>query len=301
MKIIKKIKEMQRIADEARRKGKIIGLVPTMGYFHEGHLSLMREARRKSDLLVVSIFVNPTQFGEGEDFGSYPRNLKRDLRLAREIGVDVIFSPDVKEMYPKGFLTHVDVGEIGSILEGASRPGHFRGVATVVAKLFNVIKPYRAYFGQKDFQQSVVIKKMVKDLDMDVEIVVLPTIREKDGLATSSRNVYLTKKEREIAPILYKSLKMAEDLIKKGERDSNKIIKKMKELIKKERLIKSEYIVIADPETLKEVKRITPVRSPRQRRDIRPRRGRITSNGVNISLAAKIGRARLIDNITIKI
>lgn len=300
MKIIKTIRKMQRIADRAREKGEIIGLVPTMGYFHEGHLSLMREARRKSDLLVVSIFVNPTQFGEGEDFGIYPRDLKRDLRLAREIGVDVIFSPAVKEMYPEGFLTYVDVGEIGSILEGASRPGHFRGVATVVAKLFNATKPHRSYFGQKDFQQTVVIKKMVEDLNMDVEIVVLPTTREKDGLATSSRNVYLTKKEREIAPILYKSLKMAEELIKKGERDSKKIIRKMKELIGKEKLIKLEYIAITDPETLKEVKRTNPIRSPRQGRGIRPRRGRITSNGVNISLAAKIGKPRLIDNITIK-
>ena len=301
MKIIKKIKEIQRIADRAREKGEIIGLVPTMGYFHEGHLSLMREARRKSDLLVVSIFVNPTQFGEGEDFRSYPRDLKRDLKLAKEIGVDVIFSPDVKEMYPKGFLTYVDVGEIGSILEGAARPGHFRGVATIVAKLFHAVKPHQAYFGQKDFQQSVVIKKMVEDLDMDVEIVVLPTIREKDGLATSSRNVYLKEEERKAAPLLYKSLKLAEELIKKGERDSKKITRRMKELIGKEKLVKLEYIAITDPETLKEVKRINPIRSPRQRRGIRPQRGRITSNGVNISLAARIGRARLIDNITIKI
>ncbi len=279
MKIIKTIKEMQRIADRAREKEEIIGLVPTMGYFHEGHLSLMREARTKSDLLVVSIFVNPTQFGEGEDFRSYPRDLKRDLGLAREIGVDVIFSPAVKEMYPKGFLTYVDVGEISSILEGALRPGHFRGVATVVAKLFHAIKPHKAYFGQKDFQQSVVIKKMVENLDMDVEIVVLPTIREKDGLATSSRNIYLKEKEKKTAPILYKSLKLAEDLIKKGERDSNKIVKKMKELIKKEKLVRLEYIAITDPKTLKEVERI--------------------KRSTNISLAAKIGRARLIDNITI--
>jgi pantoate--beta-alanine ligase len=301
MKVIKTIKEMQRIADEARRQGKIIGLVPTMGYFHEGHLSLMREARKNSDLLVVSIFVNPTQFGPGEDFKSYPRDLKRDLRLAKKMGVNIIFSPDVKEIYPEGFLTYVDVEEISSILEGASRPGHFRGVITIVAKLFNAIKPHKAYFGQKDFQQTVVIKKMVEDLNMDVEIVVLPTIREKDSLATSSRNVYLTKKEREIAPILYKSLKMAEDLIKKGERDSKKIIRKMKGLIKKEKLIKLEYIAIVDLQTLQEIKRINPIRSPRQRRGIRPQRERITSNGVNISLAAEIGKARLIDNITIKI
>ncbi|HEB13490.1 MAG TPA: pantoate--beta-alanine ligase [candidate division CPR3 bacterium] len=281
MKIIKKIREMQRKADRARRKGKIIGLVPTMGYFHEGHLSLMREARKNSDLLVVSIFVNPTQFGPKEDFKSYPRNLKRDLKLAKEIGVDVIFTPDVKEIYPKGFLTYVDVGEIGSILEGASRPGHFGGVTTVVAKLFNIIKPHRAYFGQKDFQQTVVIKKMVKDLGMDVEIVVLPTIREKDGLATSSRNIYLKKDERKAAPVLYKSLKLAEELIKKGERDSKKIIRKMKELLKKEKLIKLEYIAIVDPKTLKEVKKI--------------------KRGTNVSLAARIGKARLIDNITVKV
>ena len=241
----------------------------------------MREARKNSDLLVVSIFVNPTQFGPKEDFKSYPRNLKRDLKLAKEIGVDVIFTPDVKEIYPKGFLTYVDVGEIGSILEGASRPGHFGGVTTVVAKLFNIIKPHRAYFGQKDFQQTVVIKKMVKDLGMDVEIVVLPTIREKDGLATSSRNIYLKKDERKAAPVLYKSLKLAEELIKKGERDSKKIIRKMKELLKKEKLIKLEYIAIVDPKTLKEVKKI--------------------KRGTNVSLAARIGKARLIDNITVKV
>lgn len=281
MKIIKKIREMQRIADEARRKGKIIGLVPTMGYFHEGHLSLMREARRKSDLLVVSIFVNPTQFGPGEDFRSYPRDLKRDLGLARKMGVDVIFAPAVKEMYPKDYLTYIEIEKLSHILEGASRPGHFRGVVTVVAKLFNAIKPHRAYFGQKDFQQTVVIKKMVKDLDMDVKTVVLPTIREKDGLATSSRNVYLKKEERKAAPILYKSLKLAEELIKKGERDSKEIIRKMKELIKRERLITLEYIAITDPETLQKVEKIR--------------------KGVNISLAARIGRARLIDNITVKI
>ena len=297
MKVIKKIKDMQRIADGARRKGKVIGLVPTMGYFHEGHLSLMREARRKSDLLVISIFVNPTQFGPKEDFRSYPRDSKRDLRLAREIGVDVIFAPEVEEMYPKGFLTYVAVGKIGSILEGAARPGHFRGVATVVAKLFNAVKPHQAYFGQKDFQQTVIIRKMVVDLDMDVEIVVLPTIREKDGLARSSRNIYLKEKEREIAPILYKSLKLAEELIKEGERDSKKIIGKMKQLIKKEKLIKLEYIAITDLGTLKEVKRINPIRSPRQGRGRRLRR--LTSNGVNISLAARIGKARLIDNSTV--
>ncbi len=270
---------MQKIADEARRKGEIIGLVPTMGYFHEGHLSLMREARRKSDLVVVSIFVNPTQFGPMEDFKSYPRDLKRDLGLARKMGVDVIFAPDVKEMYPKDYLTYIEVEKLSHILEGASRPDHFRGVATVVTKLFNIIKPHRAYFGQKDFQQTVVIRKMVKDLDMDVKIVVLPTIREKDGLATSSRNVYLKKEERKVAPILYKSLKLAEELIKKGERDSDKIIKKIKELIKKEKSIKLEYIAITDPETLKEVKRI--------------------KRGTNVSLAARIGKARLIDNITV--
>jgi len=281
MKIIKKIKEMQRMADEARKKGEIIGLVPTMGYFHEGHLSLMREARRKSDLLVVSIFVNPTQFGPREDFKSYPRDLKRDLQLAKETGVDVIFSPDVKEMYPKNYLTYIEIEKLSNILEGASRPGHFRGVITIVAKLFNAIKPHKAYFGQKDFQQSVVIKKMVKDLDMNVEVIVLPTIREKDGLATSSRNVYLKKEERKVAPILYKSLKLAEELIKEGEKDSKKIIKEMKELIEKEKLIKLEYIAITDPETLKEVKRI--------------------KRGTNVSLAARIGRARLIDNLTVKI
>ena len=280
MKVIKKIREMQRIADGARREGKVIGLVPTMGYFHEGHLSLMREARRESDLLVVSIFVNPTQFGPGEDFESYPRDLKRDLRLAKRMEVDVIFSPDIKEMYPEGFLTYVEVGEIGSILEGTARPGHFRGVATVVAKLFHAIKPHKAYFGQKDFQQTVVIRKMAEDLDMDVKIIVLPTIRERDGLATSSRNVYLKEEERKVAPILYKSLKLAEKLIKEGERDSKRIMGKMKELIEKEKLIKLEYIAITDPETLKEIKRI--------------------KKKTNISLAARIGRARLIDNITLQ-
>jgi pantoate--beta-alanine ligase len=281
MKVVRKIDEMQKMVDEARAEEEIIGLVPTMGYFHKGHLGLMKEARKRSDLVVVSIFVNPTQFGPQEDFKSYPRDLKRDMKLAEEMGVDVIFAPDVGVMYPEGLLTYVDVGEIGSVLEGARRPGHFRGVTTIVAKLFHIVKPHKAYFGQKDFQQTVVIGKMTEDLDMDVEVIVLPTAREEDGLAMSSRNLYLTDKERKVAPLLYKSLKTAEELIRTGQRDSKKIIGKMNALLEKEKLIKLEYIAISQPETLKPVERI--------------------KKEVNISLAARIGKARLIDNITIKI
>jgi len=220
MEVIKSPSEMQQRASAWRREGKVIAFVPTMGYFHEGHLSLMREGRERGDVLVVSIFVNPTQFGPGEDFDRYPRDMERDLRMAEEVGVDVIFAPTVEEMYPEGYQTYVEVEKVTKYLCGLSRPGHFRGVTTVVTKLFNIVKPHVALFGQKDYQQLITIERMVKDLNMDVEIVGMPTVREEDGLAASSRNVYLSPEERKAALSLYRSLRRAEELFSEGVRES---------------------------------------------------------------------------------
>jgi len=279
MKIIKTISEIQKFSNDAHKRARTIGFVPTMGFFHKGHLSLIKEARDKSDLAVVSIFVNPAQFGRGEDYEAYPRDLKRDDKLASQIGVDVIFAPEVQQMYPEGYLTFVDVGKISEILEGASRPGHFRGVTTVVTKLFNIVKPDLAFFGQKDYQQAVIIKRMVEDLNMDIRIVVLPTQREPDGLAMSSRNTYLSPRERKAAPVLFRSLMRARDMIEKGQRKSKKIMEGIKEEVASEELIRLEYVAVCDPGTLEEVNEI--------RKD------------VLIAIAAKIGKTWLIDNIIV--
>lgn len=254
-----------------------VGFVPTMGYLHEGHLSLVRRSKKDNDFTVVSIYVNPTQFGPQEDFARYPRDLPRDLALLEKEGTDIVFAPKDEEMYPQGFSTWVNVERITDRLEGAFRPGHFRGVATVVAKLFNIIEPTRAYFGQKDAQQAVVIKRMVKDLNMNVEIIVMPTIREPNGLAMSSRNVYLNPQERKSALVLYRSLLLAQELYQKGERDAEKIRAAMRELIQKEPLAKIDYISIADPEELDELK--------------------VIDRPALVSLAVRIGTTRLIDNI----
>ncbi|MBU1888358.1 MAG: pantoate--beta-alanine ligase [Candidatus Omnitrophica bacterium] len=260
-----------------KRKGKVVGFVPTMGFLHEGHLSLIRKARKDSDCVVVSIFVNPTQFGPKEDFKKYPRDLKKDLALCQCSGVDMVFVPDLKSMYPKGFSTYVNVEELTKGLCGASRPGHFRGVTTIVTKLFNIASPDIAYFGQKDAQQAVVIKKMARDLDMPVRIKVMPIARERDGLAMSSRNAYLNPAERSQAPALYKSLRLARDLYESKERDPEKIIAGMRKLIERERHARIEYISIVDPETLVGVNRI--------------------SGKTLVALAVKIGKIRLIDNM----
>ena len=280
MRVIRSIQEMYKLSESARKEGKIIGFVPTMGYLHEGHLSLIRIARKRCDLLVVSIFVNPTQFGPNEDLNSYPRDFERDSKLCEKEGVDVIFAPTAEEMYPDGYSTWVEVkGPVTEVLCGAFRPGHFRGVTTVVAKLFNIVQPHFAVFGQKDAQQLVVIKKMTRELNFPVEIVAAPTVREKDGLAMSSRNEYLNENERKVAPKIYQSLILAKNMLLRGERDTEKIKNEMRKFLENAKLIKVQYIDIVDADTLEPLKNA---------------RGRVM-----VALAAFLGKARLIDNIIV--
>jgi pantoate--beta-alanine ligase len=277
MKVLSTIAEFK----ESRQKIKnSVGFVPTMGYLHEGHLTLVRRAKEENKTVVVSIFVNPTQFGPREDFARYPRDPERDLALLEKERVDVVFMPSVEEMYPERFCSWVEVEKVTERLEGAVRPGHFRGVTTVVAKLFNIVQPTRAYFGQKDAQQAVVIKRMVADLNMNLDIVVVPTQREPDGLAMSSRNIYLSPEERQAALVLWKSLNLAQQLWLQGERKAERVRQQMTALIQKEPLAKIDYVSIADPETLEEMVQID-----------RP---------ALVSLAVRIGKTRLIDNITLE-
>jgi pantoate--beta-alanine ligase len=276
---LRDIKKMQGLASGLRKKAKRIGFVPTMGALHEGHLSLMRKARQENDCVVVSIFVNPTQFGPKEDFKKYPRNLKRDTLLSKEQGADIIFYPDARSMYPADYKTYVNVDGLSNALCGKFRPGHFRGVATVVTKLFNIVQPVRAYFGQKDAQQATIIKRMVRDLNIPVEIRILPTVREDDGLAMSSRNSYLSPVERNQARVLSGALNLAKDLIKKGNQDSLSIIRRMRQLIKQNKRAKIQYICVVRPETLEPVKKI--------------------KDKVLIALAVYIGKTKLIDNIVV--
>lgn len=250
MQIIREIKPLKQILSDKKRQGLSIGFVPTMGYLHEGHLSLVRESKKNNDITVVSIFVNPTQFGPNEDLDRYPRDFERDEKLLRNEGVDVIFYPDVKEMYPDNYMTYVNVERITDRLCGIKRPGHFRGVATIVCKLFNIVKPDRAYFGLKDYQQVLVIKRMVEDLNMDVEIVPMPIVRESDGLAMSSRNVYLSEDERRSALSLSRSFLLVDELIKRGERDVKKIIKEVSDFILSHPYTQIDYVEIMDPDTL---------------------------------------------------
>jgi len=254
-----------------------VGLAPTMGFLHEGHLALARQAKFENAVAVATIFVNPTQFGPGEDFKSYPRDLDRDLALLDEVKTDIVFVPSDKEMYPRGYDTWVEVRGITAKLEGKSRPTHFQGVTTVCNKLFQIIEPDRAYFGQKDAQQAIVIQRMVSDLNMNLDIVVCPTVRESDGLAMSSRNTYLTMEERTSAVVLYKSLCLAKDMYDRGERDAAVIKQAMNSLISGVAAAKIDYISIADTSTLDEVEKI---------------RGRVL-----VSLAVRLGKPRLIDNI----
>jgi len=252
-----------------------------MGYLHEGHIALIKRARKLADCLVVSIFVNPTQFVRGEDYETYPRDTLRDMKILRQNKVDILFLPSEKEMYGDDYKTWVEVKELSDVLCGKYRPGHFRGVTTVVAKLFNIVMPDVAVFGEKDAQQAVIIKKMAEDLNFPVKIVTCKTVREKDGLACSSRNKYLTEEERKEAPVLYKALKLAKELIKKGEKDPQKIKKEMQELITKMPHANIQYIEIVDKRTLKPIKEI--------------------KGEVLIALACFFGKARLIDNITVKV
>jgi pantoate--beta-alanine ligase len=255
------------------------GLVPTMGYLHEGHMSLVRRAREENATVSASIFVNPTQFGPSEDFTTYPRDEARDLALLEEAGTDLVYMPPVEVVYPPGFDTYVTVGALTEPLEGAARPGHFRGVATVVAKLFNVLQPDRAYFGQKDAQQALVIAKMALDLDFPVQVVVMPTVREADGLALSSRNVYLSPPERQAARSLSRALQAAERLYAEGERDASHLRDAMSSILAAEPLAQPEYVSVADARTLVELDRI--------------------DGPALASLAARVGRTRLIDNVVL--
>lgn len=279
MKTIDTIAEMQRLADEIRSGGKKIGLVPTMGYLHEGHLRLADEARKMSDAVVMSIYVNPTQFAPGEDLASYPRDLARDQKIAEARGVDFIFAPSDKIMYPEDQLAFVEIEKVSRILEGEFRPTHFKGVATVVAKLFNVVKPHVAIFGQKDAQQAFIIKKMVRDLNFDLEVVVAPIVREADGLALSSRNVYLSESERRQATVLYRSLKLAEKLAAGGEKELLRVRSEMIKLINAESEGKIDYISFVDPERFERIEAAGSL------------------DRVLALLAVRFGRTRLIDNM----
>jgi len=277
MQVVEPISEIRALRQQLSGT---VGFVPTMGYLHKGHLALVKQARIENSHVIVSIYVNPTQFSPGEDFGAYPRELNRDLELLRAEGADIAFIPSDNEMYPPEFYTWVDVEKVTERLEGASRPGHFRGVATVVAKLFNIVQPSRAYFGQKDAQQVVVIKRMVTDLNLGIDIVVVSTVREKDGLAMSSRNIYLNPRERQAATILFKALNLARQLRRSGENDANKLRKQMTSLIQKEPLAQIGYISIADTETLEELNLI--------------------DGPALASLAVLIGKTRLIDNMPLQ-
>jgi pantoate--beta-alanine ligase len=276
MRVLSTIAEFKQVRQEVTTS---VCFVPTMGYLHEGHLVLARRAKAENGTVAVSIFVNPTQFGPTEDFARYPRDPDRDLSLLEKEGVDWVFMPSVEDMYPQGSSSWVNVEKVTDRLEGAIRPGHFRGVATVVAKLFNIVQPTRAYFGQKDAQQVVVIKKMVADLNMNLEVVAVPTVREPDGLAMSSRNVYLNPQERQAALVLWKSLNLARQLWLEGERKAERVRQQMASLIQKEPLARIEYISIAHPETLEE---LTEIDQP-----------------ALVSLAVRVGKTRLIDNVTL--
>jgi len=277
MKVVEKINDMRRLRQQLAEP---VGLVPTMGYLHEGHLAIARQARAENPSVVVSIFVNPTQFGPQEDFKQYPRDLQRDLALLEKEKTDIVFMPSVTEMYPAQFNSWVEVSKVTERLEGAARPGHFRGVTTVCAKLFNIVQPTRAYFGQKDAQQAIVIKKMVADLNMNLEIVTVPTVREPDGLAMSSRNIYLNPQERQAALVLYQALSLAQQLWSQGEKDAERIRHEMLTLIKKQPLADIDYVSIADTETLDELDTVSPP--------------------ALVSLAVRIGKTRLIDNIVLE-
>ncbi len=276
MKIISSIREMQVFSESARNSGQKISFVPTMGYFHDGHLSLMREGRQRADCLAISIYVNPTQFGPSEDFEKYPRDFERDKGLARDAGVDVIFYPEDKEMYPEHYQTYVNVDNVTQNLCGMSRPGHFRGVTTVCAKLFNIVKPHSAIFGKKDFQQLVAIKRMVLDLNMDLDIIGMPIVREPDGLAMSSRNVYLKTDEREGALSLSRSLNIAKEMYDRGERDVAAIMAQVRKYIERHPHTNIDYAKICDTTTLKDI-------------------GHIEGESV-LALAVKINKTRLLDN-----
>ncbi|GIV05266.1 MAG: pantothenate synthetase [Fimbriimonadales bacterium] len=276
MEILRTVDSVRQWVRAQREAGRAVHFVPTMGYFHEGHLSLMRRAQHDNGAVIVSIFVNPLQFGAGEDYNRYPRDFERDRQMAQSVGVEAIFYPDVAEMYPAGYQTEVRVKELSKPLCGRSRPGHFEGVATVVLKLFNIVTPDRAYFGMKDYQQLRVIQQLVRDMNLPIEIVPCPIVREPDGLAMSSRNVYLTPEERTAATVLYRSLQWAQAQVESGERDASQLREGVFQRIAAEPLARIDYVEVVDAETLQPVERID-----------RP---------TLIALAVFFGKARLIDN-----
>lgn len=280
MRVIERIHEMQAWSEAEQRAGRRIVLVPTMGALHEGHLNLVREGKKRGERLVVSLFVNPAQFGPNEDLAAYPRDFERDREMLKKEKVDILFHPSAAEMYPEGYQTYVDVEKLGPLLCSEFRPGHFRGVATVVAKLFNIVRPHAAIFGEKDYQQIQVIRRMAKDLNFDVDVVGYPTVRENDGLAMSSRNVYLSRKERAAALSLSRSLKQAESLVRQGERESKRIVAAVRAEIEEEPLARIEYARVCDTETLEEVAMV--------------------EGAAVLALAVRVGKARLIDNTTLK-
>lgn len=280
MEVISKIGAMKAAVGKVKLQGKRVGFVPTMGFLHEGHLSLVKESLRQTDCSIVSIFVNPTQFGPKEDFQEYPRDLKRDSGMLEDLGVDFLFVPDTNEMYPEGFNTYVEVMDLQDRFEGRSRPGHFEGVCTVVSKLFAIVKADVAFFGQKDAQQAVLIKKMVRDLNMDVEIQILPIVREKDGLALSSRNIYLSGDQRTAALCLVKSLEAARRLVETGERDSQKIVNEMERVIGAEPLADLDYAAVVDLDNFEPLDKI--------------------KGEALILVAVYIGKVRLIDNMIVE-
>ena len=281
MKFVTDICRMRRLSLSARTDGKTIGLVPTMGYLHEGHASLIRAARAETDLVVLSIFVNPPQFAPGEDFERYPRDLERDKRLAKGAGADIIFHPSAADMYPEGFSTYVEETALSKHLCGLPRPTHFRGVTTVVLKLFNIVQPDVAYFGQKDAQQALIIKRMVRDLNVPTRIKVLPTVREADGLALSSRNDYLSPEERKGATILYRALMQARKLVRMGETDAARIKKTIRRMIESSRGAKIDYVSVVDRDSLEDINEL--------------------QGNVLVALSVFIGKTRLIDNIELNV
>ena len=276
MEVITDVKQMQRLCLDLRREGKRIAFVPTMGYLHEGHLSLLREGRERGDVLVLSIFVNPTQFGQGEDFEAYPRDLSRDAEMARSVGTDLLFAPEVRGMYPAGYATYVDVEGLTDTLCGRTRPGHFRGVTTVVAKLFGIVQPHEAFFGCKDFQQLAVIRRMTLDLNLPVEVVGMPIVREADGLAMSSRNVYLSTGERQQALVLSQAITLAQQMARDGVRNVGEILAALRLMIEKQNDARIDYLQICHQLTLQE-------------------QDRIDSDSV-LLMAVFFGKTRLIDN-----
>ncbi len=283
MKIIVSTLEMQKFSEQARLRKKTVGLVPTMGYLHKGHLSLIGKAKRSCDVVITSIFVNPTQFAPNEDFARYPRDIEQDTQLCKSAGSTVLFVPQENEMYPEGYSTYVTVEQLSSILEGKFRPTHFRGVTTVVAKLLSLTKPHKAFFGQKDAQQCVVIKKMVKDLNLGVEVVTAPIVREKDGLAMSSRNVYLSAEERSEALILNAALRRAQEMVENGEKNTAVIAGEVTRLVQTKPSAKIDYVAVVDAESLADIKSFE------------------QGTSALVALAVRFGSTRLIDNTVTKV